>query len=1495
MEVVGVAANIIAVVDISVKVLSWCSQYAKDVKHANAEVQQLCNEVDQLRQVTENVRYLLDGPAGSRLQSSREMGAALQSSLDLLVQVEHILRPGSSRKVMSRIGLRALRWPFQSSESRSIIEGIRNCSARLSWALQVDQATILLDVDDKVGKVDDKIDQVNTKIDKVDNTLISVDQRMILEKLPTVIEASYNSHAEEHNSKCLENTRVELLQHIDAWVSHPQAPAIFWLNGMAGTGKSTISRTVAATSARRAHLGASFFFKRGEADRGIMSRFYTTVASQLIRSKPELVPYIKATLDNDPAIIGKSAGDQFDKLILQPLQQSRLSKTSTVIFIIDALDECDGDGDIRRLIDLFSRFRAISNLRIRALITSRPELPIRLGFNTIQGNYHNVVLHEIPETIVAHDLGVFFQQKLAEIRHDYNASVPEDRKLSRNWPGPNDIGVLVQMAVPLFIFAATICRFLSDRTCGNPNQQLQQILAYKTRSQESKMEATYLPPLEQQVRGLSAREQDRVLKDFRHIVGTIVVLQSPLPVLSLARLLDIERDRIDVRLDMLHSVLEVPKSANSPVRLLHLSFRDFLIDPEKQGTNPYWVDEKKTHGMIAASCIRLLSNSLKEDLCDLKLPGIDRSEVSPQRIASCLPAELQYACRHWADHLQNAGEQACSDQEVFDFLSQHFLHWLEVLSLIGRTSEGLHVIKTLESFMQDSEHGMLSELLKEGGRFIQTNLVMIDSSPLQLYSSLLTFTPESSMIRQILWDKRPKWMPLASAARPTWDQCQQVLEVKQRGINSIAFSANGSFIASAADNTAVQVFQIETGEFTRELDQGPRAKVQVVKFSPDSALIATACVNGELCLYRGDTGDLLKKFLLSWDYSWDGIQFSPDSKYVTFASDNYDPETVRIIRLDTLQCVQEVESTGVEAMAKRTRGTPGASNAARVSLHFSSDSQTLGIVAKGTGCYALWNVETGICLREQSKESDLTKVFLPDGMSFSFVDNSSFMMAGILESSPTVVEILHLETGDTVHTLQGHEGTVRGTHFSLDGTLLGSFSEDNTAMIWSVDTGECLHLLEGHTDTVTAMSFSSDMNLFASASDDRTIRIWRADLSNGAAQSTERYDPVQSVILSPDGTYIASCTERGDAQVWEAKTGHCIHRFPTKPYVTRSLQFCLNSTFLSGCSSRHLFLWRVDTGQCVFECTISRGTTATFSPDGRYISTHGNTLCIFDLQADIFQGEFQGVDQSAKYRKFQIIDKDPICDVKFSPDSTFVATLTENPSSDAFPSSELWGHHRMRTLSIWRLETGELIRQLTHLDDQAFLLCISPNSEYIALCLRSSMLRIVRTTTLETHQEHNCVTYSSHPNAKRVAFSQDSRYLTWGSGPVMEFWGIGDRSPTQRMYIGFDPSRVEFDDTRSYLLTNFGPFSINKPCWTVENLAHVAVPHRRSGYWFNHENSWVMWNDIKFFWLPPGFRPVNDHCVEVSGPTVVIGSASGQASVFNFNVEGLLSQYGEST
>jgi hypothetical protein len=270
------------------------------------------------------------------------------------------------------------------------------------------------------------------------------------------------------------------------------------------------------------------------------------------------------------------------------------------------------------------------------------------------------------------------------------------RALPSDWPGETNIKTLVNMAIPLFIFAATVCRFVSDLR-WDPEEQLRIVLIYQTASQVSKLDQTYQPILDRLLVDQTKPQKETLAKEFLIIVGSIILLANPLSSVSLAKLLNISESVIDHRLDFLHSVLSVPTDRRIPVRLLHLSFREFLVDPQKQGKSLFWVDEKKTHEMVATKCLKLMSNILKENICDLKSPGTLLAEIDRKIIDDSLPAEVQYACSYWVYHLEQSGSQISDQGSVDIFLSDHFLHWLEALSLMGRLHESIAMISTLRN------------------------------------------------------------------------------------------------------------------------------------------------------------------------------------------------------------------------------------------------------------------------------------------------------------------------------------------------------------------------------------------------------------------------------------------------------------------------------------------------------------------------------------------------------------------------------------------------------------------------------------------------------------------------------------------------------------------------------------------------------------------------------------------------------------------------------
>ena len=533
-------------------------------------------------------------------------------------------------------------------------------------------------------------------------------QKIDLPILPTAKGAGFNSYENQHDPRCHPKTRVKLLRQITEWADDPQGECIFWLNGMAGTGKSTITRTVAQLFDERKELGASFFFKRGGDDRGHAALFCTTVTDQLIHKLPCLAPYVRSAIEADPAITGKTMRHQFEKLLLQPLGKVAVDPQNPlkVLVVVDALDECDREEDVRVIIDLMSQSKDLKSVRLKFFATSRPELPIRLGFEDIRGRYEDLVLHQIPEPIIEHDISMFIRDQLSRIRDEYNKTVPGHRELPAAWPSQTEVHVLVKLAFPLFIFAATACRFINERRYGGggPDERLAKILEYQGSGQKDDLDVTYLPVLNQLLVGISGLAKGTVVKEFRDIVGSIIILASPLSTAALARLIRVPKGVIDDRLDLLHSVLSVPSELDTPVRLLHLSFRDFLLDPEKRRTNPFWVDEEESNSKLATHCLQLMSRdeNLKKDICDLRTPGRLRTEVDQRTVDEYLPAEVQYACLYWVYHLKESKGMIRDEGSAHNFLKRHFLHWLEALSLIRRISESIRLINELQSVVDVS-------------------------------------------------------------------------------------------------------------------------------------------------------------------------------------------------------------------------------------------------------------------------------------------------------------------------------------------------------------------------------------------------------------------------------------------------------------------------------------------------------------------------------------------------------------------------------------------------------------------------------------------------------------------------------------------------------------------------------------------------------------------------------------------------------------------------
>jgi hypothetical protein len=293
------------------------------------------------------------------------------------------------------------------------------------------------------------------------------------------------------------------------------------------------------------------------------------------------------------------------------------------------------------------------------------------------------------------------------LEHNFEI-IRRQRSLPIGWPGEQAIEHLVQSASGLFIWAATAYRFIREgkRFAGDRLSVILQDNTSKTKPEE-KLNEIYNTVLANSIGDqFTDREKEEQYEMLRTTLGTIVILFSLLSIVSLARLLQIPKETIDQSLEDLHAILDIPKDQDR-IRLHHPSFRDFLLDKQRCGDQHFWVDGKETHHALAESCLRLMSDKLKRDMCHLQVPGALASDVHSSQVEQCLPADLQYACRYWVNHLQRSEVPLCDNDQVHRFLQKHFLHWLETLSLVGKTSDSVGMVTALQSMVVSDTVGQL--------------------------------------------------------------------------------------------------------------------------------------------------------------------------------------------------------------------------------------------------------------------------------------------------------------------------------------------------------------------------------------------------------------------------------------------------------------------------------------------------------------------------------------------------------------------------------------------------------------------------------------------------------------------------------------------------------------------------------------------------------------------------------------------------------------------
>jgi hypothetical protein len=139
MDGLSGAASVIAVIDMSAKITALCLQYSRAVKDAKNDIERIEKKVGDIMRVLKSIKKLLDGPHKARLSTTHGLFKSLKQCLRELQELEGELKPGKTRKTMSKFGVRALKWPFTSKQVEKIVSSLEGHMHTFTLALQIDQ------------------------------------------------------------------------------------------------------------------------------------------------------------------------------------------------------------------------------------------------------------------------------------------------------------------------------------------------------------------------------------------------------------------------------------------------------------------------------------------------------------------------------------------------------------------------------------------------------------------------------------------------------------------------------------------------------------------------------------------------------------------------------------------------------------------------------------------------------------------------------------------------------------------------------------------------------------------------------------------------------------------------------------------------------------------------------------------------------------------------------------------------------------------------------------------------------------------------------------------------------------------------------------------------------------------------------------------------------------------------------------------------------------
>ncbi|KAN0081238.1 Quinonprotein alcohol dehydrogenase-like superfamily [Tylopilus felleus] len=1003
------------------------------------------------------------------------------------------------------------------------------------------------DIDARITDYENKLRELKTGFLEgvaVQTEIIVVRMMNVVEAIAESIDLNdmpYASGARfEWEKECLPGTRESLIADICNILNDPSedAPRVCLLTGVAGSGKSAVAHSIARLYDDQGRLGSSYCFSRSDVASRHPRNLFSTIARDLSDHDPQYKSALWGVVKGDRALrTSQSPMEQAEMLIIGPRKD--IDAIGPLVIVIDAIDE-SGDRVSRRLLLRAIVQKIAENIRttnLRFLITARPEDDILTALS-LNPQIKLKQMGEIPPNVVDEDIEKFICHSL----HQY----PE---LECSWPNQEWCRLLVRHSQRLFQWASTACSFIEgEGAVGlDPKERLDTLLQGTDCDGGHSLDSLYRTILYQ----LFTLDQSR--ERFRTMMAIVLVLKEPLSLSSLSSLFGGDLNILAI-IKPMGSLLDGVLDEEKPIRPLHTSFRDFLLD--KTRSSIFHVHILPQHSLrLGRTLLASMQKMLRFNICDLKDSRVRNPAIPdlPSRVTKAIPPHLAYSCQYWMHHLQDTYTPDLLN-EVTLFFKAFLPFWLEAISFLSLSSPLSPILSALETctilakWTKDQE---LATLASETSQFIQVFSPVLRESTPHLYLSAMSQTPSNSPLHCLWLYHLHKDVSVSPGNPASWPAEIHSLQGHTGPVDCVACSPDGIHIVSGSRDKTIRVWNASTGQCVAGPFQGHTDLVKSVAYSPDGIHIVSGSADNTIRVWIASTDD---KTLRVWDAStgqcvvgpFHGhtntvycVAYSLDGIYITSGSHD---NTIRVWNASTGQCAVGPFQGHTDAVLSVAYSPDG--------IHIVSGSEDKTI--------RVWNASTSQCVAGpfQGHEAAVWSVaYSHNGI--HIVSGSEDMSIRVWDATTTqcVAGPLQGHTDDgtirvwdatidhsVAHPFQGHTDAVECVACSPDGTYIASGSRDKTIRVWNASSGQCVAgPFQGHTGSIYSIAYSPDGIHLVSGSRDNSIRIWNASTGQPVGGSLQEHtSSVRSVAYSPDGTHIASGSWDKTIMVWSASTGQCL-------------------------------------------------------------------------------------------------------------------------------------------------------------------------------------------------------------------------------------------------------------------------------------------------------------------------------------------------------------------